>query len=105
MLYILIVLLVILLVIKVSKRVMIRIGKNIELSDRKLIVIATDYVAYRKTFWIQRYKLKIDTDFSFLVDLIRIEIAANELRTVRELKDYLHGKFEQEVKIVFEQNA
>lgn len=105
MLYILFVLLVILVVIKVSKRVMIRIGKNIELSDRKLIDIATDYVAYRKTFWIQCYKLKIDTDFSFLVDLIRIEITANKLCTVRELEDYLHGKFELEVKSVFEQSA
>jgi hypothetical protein len=84
---------------------MIRIGRDSVLSEEKLIEIATDYIEHHQPSWIQRYELKIDTDFSILVELIRIEIATNRLCTIRQLEDYLTGKFEQEINIIFGERA
>jgi hypothetical protein len=101
----LVILLIMLLVLTVYKKIMVQIGRNSVLSEENLIEIATDYIAHHKPIWIQRYELKIDTDFSILLKLVRIEIATNRLCTIRQLEDYLTGKFEQEIKIVFEDKA
>ena len=84
---------------------MVRIGRSSLLSQEELIEIATDYIAHHQPSWIQRYQLKNDADFSILVELVRVEIATNQLRTILQLEDYLTGKFEQEIKIVFEDKA
>lgn len=94
-----------LLILTAYKKLMIRIGRDSLLDEEKLIEIATDYIAHHKPIWIEHYQLKIDTDFSILLELIRVEITTNQLCTIRQLEGYLNGKFEQEIKIVFEKNG
>lgn len=77
-------------------------GRNSLLSEEKLIEIASDYVSDQKSIWIERFHLKTDTNFSILIEIIRIEIATNKIRTIHQLDKYLTGKFQQEIKIIFD---
>ncbi|MCC5922893.1 MAG: hypothetical protein JJT77_03820 [Crocinitomicaceae bacterium] len=76
-------------------------GQRVKLTEEELHDIAADYIREKATDYQRKYEAYDEVKIELLIEFANIHIQTHRLKNIRQLKQYLNGKFEEEVETLF----
>jgi len=77
------------------------LGQRVKLTEEELRDIAADYIRAKETDYQRKYEAYNEVKIELLIEFANIYIQTHRLKNIRQLKQYLNGKFEEEVETLF----
>jgi len=89
------------LLIIIRRRLIPWLRNRVKLTEDELRDIAADYIREKAVDYQRNYEAYDEVKTELLIEFANIHIQTYNLRNIQQLKNYLNGKFEEEVKTLF----